>query len=255
MVSIIFIRKSFIYLIFAGVIIVCCLASMVELYHAPVYKDRELWERVGAIVWEVHVPDKMVALTFDDGPSPTFTGMILDLLAKYNAKATFFVMGKQAEMYPQIILREFREGHEIGNHTYNHPEVNRMSYEDLKADLFHAHQVILKITGWNMKLFRPTSGFYNDTIVKVANLLNYKVIIWTWGQDSRDWTGISGQTIALRIIKTVKPGNIILFHDQGGDHTNTIRALEILLPVLKEQGYQFTTVSALIQKELHKTAK
>ena len=104
-----------------------------------------------------------------------------------------------------------------------------------------------------MVLFRPTSGFYDDKIVKVADLLGYKVVIWTWGQDSRDWTGISGQTIAMQIIKTVKPGNIILFHDQGGNRSNTIQALEIILPVLTKQGYHFTTVSGLLQKGLRKT--
>ncbi|HBF36732.1 MAG TPA: oligosaccharide deacetylase [Firmicutes bacterium] len=217
-----------------------------------VYKDREQWEKIGAVVWEVSVHEKMVALTFDDGPSPTFTKRILDLLSKYKAKATFFVVGKQAEMYPDIILREYHEGHEIGNHTYSHPEVNRISFEALKEDLFHAHQIITQITGGNMVLFRPTSGFYDDKIVKTAHLLGYKVVIWTWGQDSRDWTGISGQSIAMRIIKTVKPGNIILFHDQGGNRSNTLKALEIILPVLAKQGYHFITVSTLLQKDLHK---
>lgn len=223
---------------------------MAPLYHKPVYRDREQWEKTGAVVWEANVREKVVALTFDDGPSPTFTEEILDLLAKYGAKATFFVMGKQAEMYPAIIQREFNEGHEIGNHTYNHPEVNQIPFHELKADLIRAHQVIFNIIGADMKLFRPTSGFYDEKVVKVANLLHYKVVIWTWGQDSRDWTKVSGERIALRIMETIKPGNILLFHDQGGDHSNTIKALEILLPVLKEKGYRFITVSALLQKSL-----
>lgn len=227
---------------------------MFELNQITVYKDRELWEKNGAIVWEANVQEKLLALTFDDGPSPTFTEKILDLLTKYNAKGTFFVMGKQAEKYPNIILREFREGHEIGNHTYNHREVNKMSSEELKKDLEHAHQVIFRIIGKDMRVFRPTSGFYDEKIVRVAKLLNYKVVIWTWGQDSRDWTGISGQIIASRILSTVKPGNIILFHDRGGDHSNTVRALEILLPTLTNQGYQFTTVSSLLQNDHHKVS-
>jgi polysaccharide deacetylase family sporulation protein PdaB len=250
MMKIFFLKRSVIYwVLFMAIAIFSVSLTTFKFSQLPVYKDREQWEKIGAIVWEVDVRKKMVALTFDDGPSPTFTNKILDLLAKYNAKGTFFVMGKQAEQYPEIIQREYREGHEIGNHTYNHPEVNRMSYEALKKDLVRAHQVIFHIIGQDMKLFRPTSGFYNERIVKVAKLLNYKVVIWTWGQDSRDWTKISGESIALRIIKTVKPGNIILFHDQGGDHSNTIKALEIILPVLKEQGYEFSTVSTLLQKD------
>lgn len=244
MMKVIFLKGSLIRFLLIMVAVSFLTAS--KLYQIPVYKDREQWEKNGAIVWEANVQQKLVALTFDDGPSPTFTEKILDLLAKYNAKGTFFVMGKQAEKYPDIILREYREGHEIGNHTYNHREVNKMSYEELKKDLESAHQVIFHIIGKDMKIFRPTSGFYDEKIVKVAKLLNYKVVIWTWGQDSRDWTGISGQSIALQIAKTVRPGNIILFHDRGGDHSNTVKALEILLPILKDQGYQFITVSALL---------
>lgn len=252
MIKIIFIKKSVIKILFCGIAVACGLMIFTS-RPQMVYKDREQWEKIGAVVWEVCVHEKMLALTFDDGPSPTFTQKILDLLAKYNAKATFFVMGKQAEMYPEIIRREHQEGHEIGNHTYSHPEVNHIPFEELRDDLSHAHQVIAQITGNNMALFRPTSGFYDDKIVKAAHLLGYKVVIWTWGQDSRDWTGISGQTIAMRIINTVKPGNIILFHDQGGNRSNTLKALQIILPVLTEQGYHFTTVSSLLQKSLHKT--
>ena len=244
--KVIFLKGSVIRFVVIGAV-VSFLLTIYQPYLIPVYKDREHWEKSGAIVWEVNVREKLIALTFDDGPSPTFTDKILDLLARYHAKGTFFVMGKQAEKYPSIILREYREGHEIGNHTYNHREINQMSFEELKREVLRAHQVIFQIIGNDVKLFRPTSGFYNEKIVKVAGLLNYKVVIWTWGQDSRDWTKTSGESIAKRIIKTVKPGDIILFHDQGGDHSNTVKALEILLPVLEEQGYQFTTVSALLQ--------
>lgn len=215
--------------------------------YRPVYKDRELWEKRGSVVWEADVPEKLVTLTFDDGPSPTFTGKILDLLAGYNAKETFFVIGKQAESYPQLIRREYFEGHEIGNHTYDHREVNSLTADELRNELERAHQVIYDIIQRDMKLFRPTSGFYNEKIVKVAASLNYTVIIWTWGQDSRDWAGASGERIAAWLIKTVKPGNIIHFHDLGGDRSNTVRDLEIMLPALKEQGYRFVTVSALLQ--------
>jgi peptidoglycan-N-acetylglucosamine deacetylase len=246
MMRVIFIKGSVIrFMLIVG--IGSFLLTFYKPFQMPVYKDRAQWEKSGAIVWEVNVREKLIALTFDDGPSPTFTNKILDLLARYHAKGTFFVMGKQAEKYPGIILREYQEGHEIGNHTYNHREINQMSFEELKREVLQAHQIIFKITGNDVKLFRPTSGFYNEKIVKVAGLLNYKVVIWTWGQDSRDWSKKSGESIAMRIIKTVKPGDIILFHDQGGDHSNTVKALQILLPALKEQGYQFTTVSTLLQ--------
>lgn len=217
-----------------------------------VYKDREFWEKTGDIVWEVKTGEKLLALTFDDGPSPTFTGRILDLLERYRAKATFFVIGSRAELYPEILQRQAREGHEIGNHTYAHREVNRISEEELRLDLYRAHQVIHEITGENMRLFRPTSGFYNETIVRVAKALGYEVVIWTWGQDSRDWTPVSGEQIARKILNNVKPGDIILFHDQGGDRSNTLQALRILLPVLEERGYRFVTVAELLRAQKEK---
>ncbi len=212
-----------------------------------VYKDRDFWEKTGNIVWEVNTENKLVALTFDDGPSPTYTEKILDLLAMYDAHATFFVIGSQAEKYPEIIKREVKEGHELGNHTYKHQEVNQTSEEDLIKDLKQAHQVIRQITGQEMKVFRPTSGYYDGTIVAAAKSLDYTVIIWTWNQDSRDWTQQDGISIAHRLTRIINPGSIILFHDQGGNRSNTIKALHVLLPVLAEKGYRFVTVSTLLK--------
>ena len=183
--KVIYLKKTTLTIFCLVTVLTFLLASLNS--NSPVYKDREHWEKKGTIVWEAEVSDKLVALTFDDGPSPTFTVKILDLLAEYDAKGTFFVIGKQAEKYPEIIWREISEGHEIGNHTYNHPEVNQISPDKLKQDLERAHQVIYNITRKDIKLFRPTSGFYNDKIAKVATLLHYTVVIWTWGQDSRDW--------------------------------------------------------------------
>ncbi|MGE5559359.1 MAG: polysaccharide deacetylase family protein [Bacillota bacterium] len=214
----------------------------------PVYKDRAYWEKTGSIVWDVAIKDKMIALTFDDGPSPTFTGPVLDLLGKYHAKATFFTIGAQAEKFPAMIRRMIQEGHEIGNHTHLHQEIPGMSENELTSDLIRSHRVIQRIAGVNMKLFRPTSGFYNNTVVKVAHAMNYLVVIWTWGQDSRDWTPISGKAIAQKIIRSIKPGYIILFHDQGGNRRNTIEALEIILPSLQARGFQCVTVSTLITR-------
>lgn len=219
-----------------------------ELVYLTVYRDRTHWEKTGAVVWEINVREKLIALTFDDGPSPTFTGQILDLLAEYQAKGTFFVIGKQAEKFPGLITREDLEGHEIGNHTHNHREVNLMSELELKEDLEEAHQVIYRIIKKNVRIFRPTSGFYDDKIVKAAQSLKYTVIIWTWSQDSRDWSKINEKMIAQKILKTVKPGSIILFHDLGGDRTNTIEALKLLLPALKAEGYQLVTVSSLLKR-------
>ncbi|HEX3045218.1 MAG TPA: polysaccharide deacetylase family protein [Bacillota bacterium] len=200
------------------------------------------------VIKELKVNEKVVALTFDDGPSPTFTGKILDLLKWYNARATFFIIGEQAEKFPEIVIREIKEGHEIGNHMYHHDEVWRMLPLDLKRDLERSEQVIYQITRKKVALYRPTSGFYNDKIIGIARSMNYKVILWSL--DSRDWTGRKGWIIAGNILKGVRPGSIILFHDFGGDRSNTINALEVLLLELVKNGYQFVTISDLLEKNL-----
>ncbi|NLY76103.1 MAG: polysaccharide deacetylase family protein [Firmicutes bacterium] len=215
--------------------------------YLPVYKNRQLWEKTGDIVWEGSTTSKQIAITFDDGPSATFTEPILELLKEYNARATFFVIGKRVELFPEIVRRQYREGHEIGNHTYEHREVNRLSEQELMAELRRAHQAIKRVIKDDVRVFRPTSGYYDEKIVKAAKELNYSVIIWTWGQDTRDWTYIRGWKIAQKVVKTVKPGDIILFHDQGGDRTNTIEALRIILPALAKRGYRFVTVSELLK--------
>lgn len=215
--------------------------------YRPVYKNREFWEKTGDVVWEVRSTRKQVALTFDDGPSPTFTGQILDLLKIYDAKATFFVIGKRAEEYPEELRRQFKEGHEIGNHTYEHREVNKLSVTELQAELIRAQYAIQKVVPAEIRLFRPTSGYYDEKVVEAARAMNYSVIIWTWGQDTRDWTNQKGWKIAQKVIRSVKPGDIILFHDQGGDRSNTVEALRIILPALSAKGYSFITVSELMR--------
>ena len=222
-----------------------CLTVFTSNPVSHVFYDRVFWGMSG-VYWEVKVNEKEAALTFDDGPSPTFTNKILDLLKRYQAKATFFVVGKQAERFPNLVLREYNEQHELGNHTYEHREINGMTEDELKKDLELSHQIVFKITGQRMRLFRPTSGNINDRLVKAARSLNYNIIIWK--QDSRDWTGLNGKIIAVRILKTIQPGSIILFHDLGGNRKNTLLALEIILPELSRQGYQFVTVSELLKR-------
>lgn len=239
-----FIRWALIRRFCAGIIVAGLLAGTYRCLSIPVYDSSSSWKM--GIVREVKVNEKLIALTFDDGPSPTYTNKILDLLKQYHAKGTFFVIGEQPEKYPEIIKRELKEGHEIANHMYQHREVYGMPIDELKEDLEHSHWAIYQITGQSMRLYRPTSGYCNEKIYEVACSLNYTVIIWTWGLDSRDWTGLNGRLIARKIIEAVKPGGIILFHDLGGNRNNTIQALEILIPELISQGYQLVTVSKLL---------
>lgn len=201
------------------------------------------------IIKEVDTKEKMIALTFDDGPSPSFTGRILDILKQYNAKATFFIIGEQAEKLPELVKRQINEGHEIGNHMYRHREVFQMPAPEIREDLERSHRVIGDITGKPIKLYRPTSGYYNENIVGVAWSLEYMVVLWSI--DSKDWSGMKPGAIAKKILKKVKPGSIVLFHDLGGYRDTTVKALEIVLPELARRGYRFLTVSELLEKPGH----
>ncbi|NLZ44777.1 MAG: polysaccharide deacetylase family protein [Clostridia bacterium] len=206
----------------------------------------------GTGLWERRTGERLIALAFDGGPDPAATGRILDLLKEYNAKATFFVAGRRAELYPELILHLVREGHELGNQTYTQRAVDGLSEEELCLDLYRAHRVIHGITGENMRLFRPASGFgartrAGKTILRAAKALGYEVILSSRGEEKDDWHTATGEEIAREILKNVQPGEIISFPGQGDGGSNTLQALRLLLPVLEERGYRFVTVSELLR--------
>ncbi len=216
-------------------------------------KGRPYYEKKGFVLWEIKTEDKIIALTFDDGPHSTYTPQILDLLSQYDAKATFFVIGERAEKYPEILFRELEEGHEIANHTYTHPF--RISPEQLKKELDKTNKLIYDITGINSALYRPVGGSYNEQIINTAVEGGYKVIMWSWHQDTKDWKMPGTKNIINTVLNGTTPGNIILFHDAGGDRSQTVEALKVILPELKKQGYEFVTVSELMNQnpvEVHK---
>ena len=210
-------------------------------------ETRDYWEGSKDIIWHVNTKEKMIALTFDDGPSPTFTPEVLDILKKGNAHGTFFVIAHEVEKYPDIVRRMVYEGNEIANHTYNHKYLNNISKEDLRAELNLAESVIKKAVGSKPKLFRPPGGYYNKEIVDVSKEQGYKVIIWSWEQQSGDWANPGTETIIRRVLKNVSSGNIVVFHDRGGDRYQTIRALPPIIAELKKQGYKLVTVSEMLE--------
>ncbi|MEK3889520.1 polysaccharide deacetylase family protein [Bacillus sp. FSL K6-3431] len=218
--------------------------SMAEIH------DRAYYEKTGDVIWDISVEEKVIALTFDDGPHYIYTPQILDVLAKYDAKATFFVIGKHAEEYPDLILREKAEGHEIANHTYSHPHPNskRATYELLEKELKKTDEIIFNITGSNPIFYRPVGGDYNDEIVNTAVQQGFRVIMWSWHQDTQDWKMPGVNKIVTKVMSGASPGDIVLFHDAGGDRSQTVEALKKILPALKKQGYEFVTVSELLQR-------
>ena len=190
--------------------------------------------------------EKLVALTFDDGPHPKETHEILDVLDKYKIKGTFFVVGKHANWYSEPLIRADKEGHEIGNHTFTHPDISSLSVEDIKKEIKDCEDTLIKLTGKKPVLFRPPYGSYNqDKLGQIAKDCGYKIILWTT-IDARDWKNPPSSQISNIIISKVQNGDIILLHDYGTE--NTVKALDIIIPTLQKKGYKFVTVSEMISK-------
>lgn len=190
---------------------------------------------------------KVIALTFDDGPHPKETLQVLDVLKKYDVKATFFIAGKHANWYTAPLLRTNKEGHEIGNHTFNHPDISKLSSSQIEDEILKCEETLVKLTGKKPRLFRPPFGSYNEkTLSSIAQKLGYKIILWNT-VDAKDWKNPGANKIADTIINNVKNGDIILLHDYGTD--NTVEALDILIPTMQKKGFKFVTVSELIDNQ------
>lgn len=201
----------------------------------------------GSIYYSVNTDGKFIALTFDDGPHKYRTDEILDILEENDVKATFFTVGVMAKEYPDIVKRIISEGHEIGNHTYTHSKMKKLSREKLEYEIEETEKVLYEICEYRPKLFRPPEGWCSDVITSVACDLDYDVILWDI--DTLDWAHNSSENITNCIEGSVKPGSIILFHDYVSGESPTIEALKTIIPKLKIQGYEFVTVSELINKE------
>ncbi|WP_353097724.1 polysaccharide deacetylase family protein [Tissierella praeacuta] len=191
---------------------------------------------------------KFIALTFDDGPHPQYTPEILDLLDKYNIKATFFVLGQFAEQYPDIIKRQAKEGHEIGNHTYSHINIQQVPKQKVKEEFDKTQDIIFSLTGIKSKTFRPPYGSYDDNIIKIISDESCNVILWSYTQDSRDWSNPEVEKIVSNTISNIENGDIVLLHDYVYFETsNTVEALKIIIPELIDKGYKFVTISQLLE--------
>jgi peptidoglycan/xylan/chitin deacetylase (PgdA/CDA1 family) len=194
--------------------------------------------------------EPLVALTFDDGPS-RYTPRILDILDKYNVKATFFAIGKNVERYPDIARRIVSEGHVIGNHTYSHPFWAPMETPGrIKSEVDQAEAAIQKTTGVSTNLFRPPHGWRSPWMAQMLKKYNYSVVTWTVSPD--DWSGIGSDVVSKRVLAKTHSGAIILLHDgletkDNFQKDNTIQALPAIISELKIRGYRFVTVPQLIE--------
>ncbi|BCL33760.1 polysaccharide deacetylase family protein [Nostoc sp. MS1] len=191
--------------------------------------------------------DKVVALTFDDGPGPKNTAQVLEILKKNNIKATFFMVGMMVKYFPQVAKQVADDGHVIGNHTWHH-WYRRMDVATAASEINRTADIIYKTTGVKTTLFRPPGGFLNNGVVDYAKSQKYAVMMWS---DESSDTQRREQPPALikNVIKGVKPGAIVLMHDGGGNRSRTVQALPQIISDLKAQGYKFVTIPELLEMQ------
>lgn len=193
-------------------------------------------------------PGKVVALSFDDGPDSKWTPLVLDILKKYDIKATFFMVGPQTEKFPEVIQRMKEEGHDLANHTWSHPNLTKLTPEKIKEEIELTSDSIEKASGVRSTLCRAPYGAVNDTVKEAAQEAGCVMV--GWSVDTRDWAGESVSMMMEHVKNQVHPGAIVLEHSFGGKNgnlRNTIDLLPVMIEYLKEQGYTFVKVSDLYE--------
>ncbi|MCR2806164.1 polysaccharide deacetylase family protein [Paenibacillus sp. SCIV0701] len=194
---------------------------------------------------------KKVALTFDDAPDPRYTPAILDVLAQYEVCATFFVVGDRAAKHPDLVARMMREGHIIGNHSFNHAVFSTLSMYQFEQQIWKTDGIIQKIIGVSPTLIRPPYGDLLSKQVSWGKENGFTIV--NWDVDSEDWKkNPSSARVLANIKRTLQPGSIVLQHAGGGegqDLSGTIQALPLLIEQLQSNGYDLVTLPELLGKE------
>lgn len=205
-------------------------------------------------MWSVPATEKIVALTFDDGPNEPYTGQILDLLQERDAKATFFVVGVNSTRHPETLLRIVDEGHAIGNHTWSHPLLSTLTSTWIVAEIQHGADVIEALSRVRPRLFRPPGGDRGEPALlrRICRQLECLTVMWSVNANDDDDYGIPEvDPIVERVLRQVEPGAIVLLHDGDGLKTqpykgSTVQALPRILDGLISQGYRLVTVPELL---------
>ncbi len=205
----------------------------------------EIGMAYSGVTYQLMGKEKIVALTFDDGPHPIYTPQILDILDQYQAKATFFMIGNRMEQYPDIVRDVSARGHLIANHTYTHPyNLRTLSPEKLKWEVDQCQQNMQTIAGQNTYLFRPPRGILNQEIIKIVQDKGYTIVLW--GICTFNRKAPTPEMMANRVIKQAHPGQIVLLHDGRTDFRwKDVVATRLIVENLSRQGYRFVTLEEL----------
>jgi peptidoglycan/xylan/chitin deacetylase (PgdA/CDA1 family) len=205
----------------------------------------------GKTYWEGSTRQRVVALTFDDGPNGPFTDAVLDILKREHVRATFFLIGENARLYPGVAARIAREGHVIGNHTDSHPVAFALEgTHAIRAQIDHAEKSIHDATGVYAHFFRPPQGLRSPWLMRVLD--QDSLVMVTWDDAPGDWFPYSARQLADGTIQQAHPGSIILLHDglnlaRHPDRSATVEALPIIIHRLRSEGYRFVTVPELLR--------
>ncbi|MCX5696950.1 MAG: polysaccharide deacetylase family protein [Candidatus Omnitrophica bacterium] len=233
--------------IFSAVFILCAAIGVAAF---TVFFDQAVIVRRKTI-YRINTPDKVVAITFDDGPSPVWTPKILDALKKAGVKATFFMIGEHIVRYPEVARRVRDEGHEIGNHSYDHHVLLRYSMDSLAQEIKKDEKVIQEVTGVTTHYFRPPKAWLTSKEKKKVEGMGYRVVLWSL--NSKDWVTFDEKYIVGYLARNIRPGDIILFHDsggvfvtEGGNRSETVKAIPRLVEKLRAKGYKFVTITGLL---------
>lgn len=178
-----------------------------------------------------------IYLTFDDGPHPDWTPQVLAMLAKWGVRATFFELGVNIDAYPWLSANVVNAGHKIGNHTYNHPDLTRLARSAINDQVGWTQSSILNATGQRTACFRPPYGSINATVRDV--LAAYRLTPWIWNIDPRDWARPGVSAIVDNVLTNARADAVILMHDGGGNRSQTVQALDTIIPTLLARGYHF----------------
>jgi peptidoglycan-N-acetylglucosamine deacetylase len=196
---------------------------------------------------EVHTSQRMVAITFDDGPNPLYTPQILEIFSEAKAKATFFMIGEQMKSHPDVVKQVTEGGHEIGNHTFSHPMLSQLSIDDCLAEIEQTEKLAVELDGRKPVVFRPPYFDYNQDTVSLLQQKGYPMI-GAVNLEAQDWEQPGVEHILGKSRDVVENGSILIFHDGYGDRSQTIEAVRMLVSELISQDYQLVTVSELLKQ-------
>jgi len=198
-------------------------------------------------VTHVDTARRVVALTFDDGPDPRWTPLVLDQLARHHATATFFVVGRNAEAHTDLVAAELAHRDEIGDHTWSHADLSRLTNGEIEAEIERGATAIQAAGAPKPYLFRPPKGRSNHAVAVIAGAQGYTTVLWDQSFEHYVNHGADAAAAVAEILERVTPGSIILAHDGGiPDRSRTMSALPLLLDGLVERGYDVVDVSQLL---------